>query len=211
MTDHWTQRLSQYVDGELPDAERRALERHVAGCGACRGALAGVQRVAQRGRALPDQAPEHDLWPGIAARIGVPARAARRRVSFTVTQLAAAATVLAIAAGAGALAISTFTQRTPDAPAPSLAAAPLWPATPHIDAAAARLELALAAGRGVLDSATVTVLERSLATIDSAIVEARAALAADPANGYLNHHLAGQMRRKLELLRRATALVAARS
>jgi hypothetical protein len=55
------------------------------------------------------------------------------------------------------------------------------------------------------------VLEHSLAVIDSAISEARRALAADPASAYLNHHLARQMRRKLDLLRRATTIVAAQS
>ena len=50
------------------------------------------------------------------------------------------------------------------------------------------------------------VLEASLADIDRAIAEARRALARDPANVYLNDHLAESMRLKLELLRTATAL-----
>ena len=51
------------------------------------------------------------------------------------------------------------------------------------------------------------VIERNLATIDSAIVQAQRAVAADSANAYLNSHLAETMRRKLELLRQAAALV----
>ena len=75
------------------------------------------------------------------------------------------------------------------------------------DAAVADLEGVLTAGRGRLDSTTVRVIERNLATIDSAIVQAQRAVAADSANAYLNSHLAETMRRKLELLRQAAALV----
>ena len=62
-------------------------------------------------------------------------------------------------------------------------------------------------GRGRLDTTTVRVIERNLATIDSAIAQAQRAVAADSANVYLNSHLAETMRRKLELLRQAAALV----
>jgi hypothetical protein len=79
------------------------------------------------------------------------------------------------------------------------------------DLAVADLERILVDGRGRLDSSTVRVLERNLATIDSAIAEARRAVAADSANLYLNSHLAATMRRKLELLRQAATLVATAS
>jgi hypothetical protein len=87
-----------------------------------------------------------------------------------------------------------------------------WPAAAeHYDAAIAELEGALAAGRGRLDTATVRQIEQNLAVIDRAIAQARAALAADPADAYLNHHLADTMRRKLQLLRRASTLATART
>src|SRR2546422_667922 len=75
------------------------------------------------------------------------------------------------------------------------------------------LQGALVEGRrtGRLDSTTVRILERNLATIDTAIAQARRALAADPGSAYLNHHLADTMRRKLELLRQATALTGTQS
>ena len=71
------------------------------------------------------------------------------------------------------------------------------------------LERVLAQGRGRLDTATVRVLEQNLALIDRAIADARRAVAADSANVYLNTHLAETMRRKVDLLRQAAALVAA--
>ena len=55
------------------------------------------------------------------------------------------------------------------------------------------------------------VIEKNLRIINRAIREAQSALAADPANSYLNLHLAQEMRRKLELLRQAAALAGARS
>ena len=54
---------------------------------------------------------------------------------------------------------------------------------------------------------TIRSLETTLHVIDRAIGQCREALAADPANVYLNTYLAETRRRKLELLRRATALV----
>jgi hypothetical protein len=74
------------------------------------------------------------------------------------------------------------------------------------DAAIADLEKILDSERDRLDPRTVMVIERNLQTIDDAIREAREALDHDPANTYLNSHLADARRRKLELLRHATAL-----
>jgi hypothetical protein len=74
------------------------------------------------------------------------------------------------------------------------------------DAAVADLEKALKTGRGKLDSSTIAVVEHNLEIIDQAINQAREALVGDPANTYLSSHLVEARRRKLDLLRRATAL-----
>ena len=60
--------------------------------------------------------------------------------------------------------------------------------------------------RDRLDPRTVMIIERNLKAIDTAINEARMALNDDPANPYLNSHLADARRRKLDLLRTATTL-----
>src|SRR5439155_822695 len=90
------------------------------------------------------------------------------------------------------------------------AAPPVWLSAmkPNYDRTVTELEGALDEGRrsGRLDSTTVRVLERSLATIDTAIAQASRALAQDPGNLYLNHHLAETMRRKLDLLRQASGI-----
>ncbi|MGH7701087.1 MAG: anti-sigma factor family protein [Gemmatimonadales bacterium] len=212
MNDHWTDRLSAYVDGALARAERESLEGHLAGCADCRAVLDDLHRVVARARALEDRAPARNLWPRIAARLTpfTPVRRAswmRRRLTFTAPQLAAAAVVLVVASAGS---VMMLLPKPPDqgatTPGPSVSPVGLIGAMPRYDAAVAQLEAALVAGRGRLDTATVRIIEKNLAIIDSAIADSRRALARDPGNAYLNHHLAGQMRRKLELLRRANAL-----
>ena len=79
----------------------------------------------------------------------------------------------------------------------------------QFNAAVSDLERILRDERDRLDPRTVLVIERNLKAIDDAIQEARMALNDDPANTYLNSHLADARRRKLELLRHATTLASA--
>src|SRR5260221_544190 len=104
MPDSWTDRLSDYLEGDLRGRERAALEAHLASCAECAETLAGLRAVVARARTLPERAPATNLWPGIAARLeprrSAPGLPARRfggwRVSFTVPQLAAAALALTL-------------------------------------------------------------------------------------------------------------------
>ena len=75
------------------------------------------------------------------------------------------------------------------------------------DAAVGDLERVLAQGRDHLDAKTLKVIEDNLRIIDRAIAEARSAIAADPANGYLRSQVAANMRRKLDILRQATDVI----
>jgi hypothetical protein len=77
--------------------------------------------------------------------------------------------------------------------------------TPH-EEAISELRKALSRERDRLDPATIRTLEANLAIIDLAIDQAKRALAADPADSYVKEHLAETMRRKVELLQRATML-----
>jgi tetratricopeptide (TPR) repeat protein len=148
--------------------------------------------------------------------VSLEAHRARRRLSFTVPQLAAAAVALALLSGVLAWLLGhrpTATQATQanTTRSPILTNAGTYEANPKYAAAVASLERVLAQGRGRLDTATVRVIEKNLGIIDRAIRDAQSALAADPANSYLNLHLAQEMRRKLELLRQAAALAGART
>jgi anti-sigma factor RsiW len=224
MSDQWTDRLSEYLDDELDQSQRAALETHLAGCEDCSRMLAELQRVVSRAQALDDRPPASDLWPGIATRIGVSTddlsrRRATRRVSFTVPQLIAASLLL-IAASAGLVRLLTrgHGNREPvsGTPAPRVQPTPVnWSvkADSSGDHAVAELRQALASGQqsGRLSPATVRKLEHSLAVIDTAIAEAQRALVLDPNSTYLNHHLADTMRLKMEFLREANRIATART
>jgi anti-sigma factor RsiW len=223
--DPWTGRLSEYVDDELAPAERETLERHLAACAACEAAVAGLRRVKRKAGALAEREPARDLWPAIAARIGlasgelevvrVPRVPARRwRFTLSVPQLAAAAALLlAVGAGGTWLALGV-PPRPPVVAQPGIGPAPVtaqqFAGSGAYQAAITDFQRVLDANRSRLDTATVRVIEESLRTIDRAIARAEAALAADPSDAYLNAHLAETMRQKLELMRRA-ALLASRA
>jgi len=91
-------------------------------------------------------------------------------------------------------------------PSPTPIVAPVNFADQHYDEAIADLERTLEAGRTKLDPETVRVLEENIGAIDLAIDQCRRALATDPANVYLNTHLANARQRKIALLWRATML-----
>jgi Predicted integral membrane protein len=60
--------------------------------------------------------------------------------------------------------------------------------------------------RAQLDPKTVAVLEQSIAVMDSAIAQSRAALMKDPASGFLATQLNHSLEKKVELLRTAALL-----
>jgi anti-sigma factor RsiW len=215
MSDQWTDRLSEYLDGDLAEHEQAAIEAHLDTCAACSETLAGLRRIVVRARSLEERPPSDDLWSGVAARIGAGPR--RRRLTFSVPQLLAAGIALAVLSGGSAWllhpdpAVVAVVQRTPGpgGPVPVATVGSTGAAARSYDSAVDDLEHILAEGRGRLDSTTVRVLEQNLALIDRAIAQAQRAVAADSANLYLNTHLAETMRRKIDLLRQAAALVSA--
>ena len=174
-----------------------------------------------------DELPQRDLWPGVANRLTTPVSPQVRRseggrtFTFTMSQLAIAASFLiAVVAGVTWLAanrtaitgtgagggevIQAYTTGAPE-PADGQVV-PANFADAQFNAAVSDLERILREERGRLDPRTVLVLERNLKAIDDAINEARMALESDPANPFLNSHLADARRRKLDLLRHATEL-----
>jgi hypothetical protein len=176
-----------------------------------------------------DEMPARDLWGGIAQRIdgstpmstSTPSTSSlttSRRITFTLPQLAMAATLLiAVASG-----LTWIVARPPADPAasngPVIQAYGVTEdetggqivqanfADAQFNAAVSDLERILRDDRDRLDPRTVLIIERNLKAIDAAINEARMALNDDPANPYLNSHLADARRRKLDLLRHATSL-----
>ncbi|HKV71045.1 MAG TPA: zf-HC2 domain-containing protein [Gemmatimonadales bacterium] len=220
--DRWTEQLSEYLDDSLPRAEREALDEHLATCAECRETLDELRRVVDRARGLDDRPPSKDLWSGIATRIGstggtavvsidrarVPARSTRR-LSFSIPQaLAAGIVLMAVSSGVVWLSLrSPAATGQPSSPTGSIDMPAAWhQMDSSVDPVVANLRQTLQENRAQLKDSTVRILEKNLAIIDSAIAEARRALDADPNNNYLNHHLADVVRRRADLLRRASAL-----
>jgi len=219
MADPWTERLSEYLDGELAPEEREALATHLDSCAVCATTLEELREVVSRARGLADQPPAQDLWPGIAQEIAA-AKTIRLAPPILVSLPALAAAAIALVLIGGSLVWllrgpRPGTSRVPVAvtAAPAVSALPAGTAqgSARYDAAVTELRQVLAQGRERLDPATVRVLEQNLAVIDRAIAEAEAALARDPASGYLNRHLAETRLHKLELLRNAALLARAAS
>jgi len=81
-------------------------------------------------------------------------------------------------------------------------------AEPVYDREIEKLRKIVKTRRTQLDPRTITVLEQSIAVIDSAIAQSRAALAKDPASGFLAEQLNHSLEKKVELLRTAAMLPA---
>lgn len=235
MSDRYTELISDYLDGTLDPGTHRQVERHVAGCTECAALLSDFERVVGRARVLveDDTPPAEDLWPGIEARLrraanaplpvpvmitAVPERRSLKpRISFTIPQLAAACLAVVALSTAGAFWIRGSIDKKEASLAQNPSVSQQLPApaaatmTESQDAIkdVEHLKQILASRRNELNPATVAALESSLRSIDSAIRQAQLALAADPKNPYLRDHLDDTMRRKVDLVRRATMLASA--
>jgi hypothetical protein len=108
---------------------------------------------------------------------------------------------------------TTVAQREPAAATPSVAR----PRTPEVqfalatltadyDREIARLRTLMNARRDQLDPATVAIIERNLAVIDTAIAESKAAIVRDPASRFLIESLNQSLQMKVELMRTAAVL-----
>ncbi len=197
-------RFDAYVDGTLGVRERAAVDAHLAGCAACRAALAELRGLVANAHALPQRIePPRELWTGIAARITErpPARGTVwwRERAFWAGVSAAAATLVLV------LGVHRLT-------GPARPSGPVegWGVVEaDYQRATAELARTLAAERHRLRPETVALVERNLALIDAALGEARAALAEDPGNADLQRLVATAARQKVELLQWAARVATA--
>jgi hypothetical protein len=228
MTDtNWMDRLSEYLDGTLTPEEHSACEAWLASSEEGRALLADLRGVVAKAKTLPDAPVPESVWAGVSIAIRkpdvavIPLEKARRladspsrRWQFSPLQLAAAAAILlAIGLGIGSKIGTGVKTQVAENPTATPGLTNVVSRTPAADAkydkAIQELQLTLDQNRASLDTATVRVLESSLAKIDAALVEAQRALAQDPNSEYLNDHLSRIKRKKLDLLRQGAALVQA--
>jgi anti-sigma factor RsiW len=219
----WMARLSDYLSDELQEADKLAVEAHLADCEECNQALRELASIVEQAGGLGDIEPPNDLWPGIAAAIttegearviafpGVgPHRkaAARQRVELSRSGLVAASLALVTFSVSATWWAASRPEETPVQPAvvasgPVVATSDGTALPPAMAGELAVLEDVLASARAVLDPNTVRVLERNLGVIEQAITDSREALAQDPGNTFLAQHLERMYRRKLVYLQDA--------
>lgn len=225
--ERWSGRLSELVDGELEADEQRGAHAHLARCSACRSVAEELRGVAEAARDLGDIPPGRDLWPGIEGRLGeatvrrIPRRrdggergaAPRRGLFVSTAQLTAAAVLLVALSSLLTAAVTRGASPpspqvgSPEAGAVELAGVAADEAPPALADEVEALTRAVREGGARLDPETRRILQDNLAVIEGAIEDARRALVQDPANDFLEEHLARVWQRKLAYLREAAGIL----
>lgn len=215
--------LDDYVTGDLTEDARAPVAEHIAACDLCRSELESLQAIVALARELPRSVePPADAWAGIRSAIARDENAVREPISAAGfgerrrPYLVAAAIILAAVLSSAGTAWY-LSARSPAGNRPAAMAVNTNSETPATLAAftieennylrtASRLQDLLDQQEGSLAPETVAQLRASLHAIDDAIIEARNALARDPANKLLVEMLSSSYRQKVDLLRRSTEL-----
>jgi hypothetical protein len=192
-------RLDPYLAGALGDADRAAVEAHLAECAACAADERAALALAPLVGALPrTREPRPELWDRIARRLG-PARYGR----FVAAPVWALAAGLLLALGLGAAATWIATRSPAGRPGPESG---FVVTEARYTRSIADLAGIYARQRDSLPPATRALVEKNLAIIEHAIVESRAALEREPANRMLEALVLTAYQRKLEFLEQAAGL-----
>ena len=200
--DSWLDQLSSYLDRELGDTERSALEKHLDHCARCSIALnelGDVKALLASDKPTAADRRAREAWPQLRAQL--PARRAPRHLDRVVALLAAAS-IVAVAILGGQIWGARSQSATPTA-AVTDAGATLE------DRAARELERIVQSRLALLRKDKSEALVSSLRIIDGAIADARAARSADPTNDFLRTYLDHLMKRKVLALRKAVEVVSA--
>lgn len=216
--------LDDYITGELPEDARAPVADHIAACAICAAEVESLNGILARAADLPKSIdPPAEAWSNIRAAIerdkdAVNAQRARVTGGFWRRPYAlAAAAVLLVILSSGGTALYMRTRGIDQDPSRSASMNPGGAATQASLAAftieennylrnVAVLQDLLDQQEASLAPETVAQLKASLRTIDEAILEARNALARDPANKMLIEMLSGTYRQKVDLLRRTAEM-----
>jgi hypothetical protein len=205
-------KLSAFLDGDLPSLEAQAVRAHLEGCAACARAAAEMTAMISTTRTLDRPEPPPTLWPAIAGKLDrleapVPLVPRRRWRTFGAGALAgaAAAAALVLALGSGRRA------RPPAARPPAPVAAAVDPLLEEAEAefasAAAAYERSIEKLRGLLEAQQerwsadqrARYAER-LARLDEAIARSREAAQRSPGDSAGNEQLFAAYQEKIAYL-----------
>lgn len=211
--------LDDYVTGELPEDARAPVADHVAACAMCAEEVRGLERVLARAADLPKAIdPPAHAWDNIKAAIerdeASLALESRERLAARHPILIALAASIVVAVLSSAGTVAYLNSRASSVQSVANASNQSTPASfaaftieeNNYLRTAGALQDILDQQESVLSPETVAQLRASLRTIDEAILEARSALARDPANKVLIDMLSANYRQKVDLLRRTTEM-----
>jgi hypothetical protein len=221
--------LAAMVDEAPEPRDRRRVDAHLAGCGACRELLADLRAIRSLAATLEPIEPPARVWHDVRRQVAAagrpprvtargwlrwpvggarPIRAAGLRSRWSVggTALAAAAGIVLAVVLAGSP--DPVRSPVPDTPGGAVRRAPgggLGPFEPAYVSAIRDLEQLAGAGAPVLP-AVQTILAGNLAVVERAIAESRSAVEAAPGNEVARDRLRAGLAHKLALLRTSAAL-----
>lgn len=207
--EQYTDWIGDAVDGTLDPASRSELDTHCAGCEACRALLDDLRAIREAAASLDRATPPAATWDAIAAKI----HGTERHASQWFPLAAAAALVLALGTAAwfGAANVSRERANEAHVELARTAASELQLAEQHYLNAIASLEQLTVQQNDALDPAIAAEIAESLKTIDRAIDDSRAALAADPRSFVAQTSLLEALRMKVAVLQETVSLMNARS
>lgn len=192
-------------------------ELHRANCAECAKLWDELENISAEAARLPLLAPSRDLWDGIEARITtVPGSLPFYRTQ-TFRLAIAASLLIAVTSGVtwqlatsntpqAIVAESSSMTETGSDDAAQMHQASFSASVSQMEREIATLQNIVTERRGELDPRTIAVLEANLKLIDTAIEESRAALASDPASQFLSSQFTRAYTSKLTLLRDAATL-----
>ena len=114
--EHVDSVLSAWFEGDLDDAQRRAVDMHLRECLRCASVVRDLEAIRRDAAKLPVMTPSRDLWEGIAARIEAPVIELKTRQAPAAPrrnwQMAAAAVLLMAVSSGVTYLVTTSDQRS---------------------------------------------------------------------------------------------------
>ncbi|HUF65578.1 MAG TPA: zf-HC2 domain-containing protein [Gemmatimonadaceae bacterium] len=199
--------LNDFADGELEESSRAAVQEHVSRCPQCASVVTALNELLADASALPgSMEPPPGLWESVRRRTVAPRRSRAWMYWELRAPLAAAAALLVMAASAITwwIAPADRAVQTAVESAPAPAAFGLASAEADYLEATRTLLLVLQERRSRMDPAVVAAVEQNLRVIAIAVENAKAALAADPANQDVAAILNATYQAQVRMLRSAT-------
>jgi anti-sigma factor RsiW len=221
--------LNDFADGALAGPERADVERHVDSCARCRAIVQDLREIRRAAKTLSPLEPPASAWRRVedAIRADLPAEAAKaQKVGWFAPDarqlgwLGIAATIVLatliglrmgpLAPGSGSGSPEPAASAPADAPSPDAAEtveSEMRQAEAHYDNAIKGLQQIANEGESELDPAMAATLQKTLAVVDQAIDESRAAVRSEPTSEPARESLLDNFATKVALLQDTVALI----